>query len=209
MFDRSLARELSLLCLGIIKETHDFDKEKIEIEKLLELAIESLLNHCREQLDKCEFDLEKASQHLLESELFDSDNNTFFEKIRDEIKNSFINIQSVMNKLSETLEFPKLILFSEQSELRNDVKSRVFYVMNNLYKIDSDIDNVMQDWRFKRLPRVDRDILRLAYIDIHFLDTPISVSCNEAVNLANKYSDTQGRKMINGVLRRLQSNKVV
>ena len=209
MFDRSLARELSLLCLGIIKETHDFDKEKIEIEKLLELAIESLLNHCREQLDKCEFDLEKASQHLLESELFDSDNNTFFEKIRDEIKNSFINIQSVMNKLSETLEFPKLILFSEQSELRNDVKSRVFYVMNNLYKIDSDIDNVMQDWRFKRLQRVDRDILRLAYIDIHFLDTPISVSCNEAVNLANKYSDTQGRKMINGVLRRLQSNKVV
>ena len=64
------------------------------------------------------------------------------------------------------------------------------------------------NWRFKRLPRVDRDILRLAYVDINYMDTPVSGACNEAVNLANKYSDTQGRKMINGVLRRLQRVKV-
>ena len=57
-------------------------------------------------------------------------------------------------------------------------------------------------------PRVDRDILRLAYVDINYLDTPVAVACDEAVNLANKYSDTQGRKMINGVLRRLQRVKV-
>ena len=63
----------------------------------------------------------------------------------------------------------------------------------------------MEGWRLKRLPRVDRDILRLAYVDIKILNTPIAVACDEAVNLANKYSDTQGRKMINGVLRRLQT----
>ena len=66
----------------------------------------------------------------------------------------------------------------------------------------------MDGWRLKRLPRIDRDILRLAYVDIHFLDTPVSVACDEAVNLANKYCDIQGRKMINGVLRRLQRVKV-
>ena len=66
----------------------------------------------------------------------------------------------------------------------------------------------MDGWRLKRLPRIDRDILRLAYVDINFLNTPIAVACDEAVNLANKYSDTQGRKMINGVLRRLQKVKV-
>ena len=57
------------------------------------------------------------------------------------------------------------------------------------------------------MPRIDRDILRLAYVDINFLDT-IAVACDEAVNLANKYSDMQGRKFINGVLRRLQTVKV-
>ena len=44
-------------------------------------------------------------------------------------------------------------------------------------------------------------------LDINFLSTPIAVACDEAVNLANKYSDTQGRKFINGVLRKLQTVK--
>ena len=63
----------------------------------------------------------------------------------------------------------------------------------------------MVGWRLKRLPRIDRDILRLAYLDINFLNTTIAVACDEAVNLANKYSDDQGKKFINGVLRRLQT----
>ena len=65
----------------------------------------------------------------------------------------------------------------------------------------------MDGWKFTRLPRIDRDILRLAYVDINFLGTPVAVACDEAVNLANKYSDIQGRKFINGVLRRLQTVK--
>ena len=40
------------------------------------------------------------------------------------------------------------------------------------------------------------------------MSTPIAVACDEAVNLANKYSDMQGRKFINGVLRKLQSVKL-
>ena len=66
----------------------------------------------------------------------------------------------------------------------------------------------MEGWRLKRLPRIDRDILRLAYVDINFFDTPVAVACDEAVKLANKYSDMQGRKFINGVLRRLQTVKL-
>ena len=81
-------------------------------------------------------------------------------------------------------------------------------IINNLAIIDSDIDKAMEGWRLKRLPRIDRDILRLAYVDINFLDTPLAVACDEAVNLANKYSDMQGRKFINGVLRRLQTVKL-
>ena len=113
-----------------------------------------------------------------------------------------------MNSLSVTLDFPKLVVSSNQNDIREDVNHRILIIINNLQSIDSEINDVMDGWRLKRLPRVDRDILRLAYIDIHFLGTPTAVSCNEAVNLANKYSDTQGRKMINGVLRRLQRVKV-
>ena len=112
-----------------------------------------------------------------------------------------------MNTLSITLHFPKLIVFSDQIDIREDVNQRILKIINNIKIIDSDIDEVMDGWRLKRLPRIDRDILRLAYVDINFLNTPIAVACDEAVNLANKYSDTQGRKFINGVLRRLQTIK--
>jgi N utilization substance protein B len=68
--------------------------------------------------------------------------------------------------------------------------------------LDARLDGVMEGWRLTRLPRIDRDILRLAAAEIEAFGTPPAVACNEAVELANRYSDEQGRRMINGVLRR-------
>jgi len=204
MNNRSLSRELSLISLGLINDNKGADElENINLDHILECAVESIVNHCRQELDECEINLENASQNLLESELYEIDN-SFFEKIRNEMKNSLANLESVMNILSDTLEFPKIVAITDQAEFRNDIKNRLLKVVHNITQIDKDIDEVMESWRFKRLPRIDRDILRLAYIDIKFLNTPVSVSCNEAVLLANKYSDTKGRKLINGVLRKLQ-----
>ena len=207
MHNRSLSRELSLLSLGLIKDTGDLELNKIQIDEIFESALDSLINHCRDELDNCEADLENVSHHILDSELKEGSNSSFA-NVRDELKKAFYKMESVMNSLSVTLDFPKLIVSSNQNDMREDVNHRILSIINNLKSIDSEIDEVMDGWRLKRLPRVDRDILRLAYVDIHFLDTPVAVACDEAVNLANKYCDTQGRKMINGVLRRLQRVKV-
>ena len=207
MHNRSLSRELSLLSLGLIKDKGNLKLNKSQIDEIFESALDSLINHCRDELDDCEADLENVSQHILDSELKE-DSNSSLANVRDELKKAFCKIESVMNSLSVTLDFPKLIVSSNQNDIREDVNHRILSIVNNLKSIDSEIDEVMDGWRLKRLPRVDRDILRLAYVDIHFLDTPVAVACDEAVNLANKYCDKQGRKMINGVLRRLQRVKV-
>ena len=207
MHNRSLSRELSLLSLGLIKDQGDLVLNKFQIEEIFESALDSLINHCREQLDDCEADLENVSQNILDSELKEGINSSFA-NVREELKKAFYKIESVMNSLSVTLDFPKLVVSSNQTDIREDVNNRILSTINNLQTIDFEIDEVMDGWRLKRLPRVDRDILRLAYVDINYLDTPVAVACDEAVNLANKYSDTQGRKMINGVLRRLQRVKV-
>ena len=206
MHNRSLSRELSLISLGLIKDKGDFKLNKFQIEEIFESALDSLINHCREELDNCESDLENASQKILDSELHEGIDSSFTD-VRDNLKKSLIKIENVMNTLSITLDFPKLIVSSSQRDIRDDVKHRISNTINNLKIIDTDIDHAMDGWRLKRLPRIDRDILRLAYVDINFLDTPIAVACDEAVNLANKYSDMQGRKFINGVLRRLQTVK--
>ncbi len=205
--NKSLARELSLISLGLIKDDGDFKLHKFEIEEIFESALESLIDHCRDQLDNCESDLEHASQKILDSELQEGTDSSF-SNVREELKKALKKIEDVMNTLSVTLDFPKLIVSSEQIDIKEDVIQRISNIIDNLKVIDSDIDQAMDGWRLKRLPRIDRDILRLAYIDINFLHTPVAVACDEAVNLANKYSDVQGRKFINGVLRRLQTVKL-
>ena len=205
--NKSLSRELSLISLGLIKDKGDFKKNQFQIEEIVESALDSLISHCRNELDNCELDLESASQKILDCELQEGINSAF-SNVREDLKNSLTKIETVMNILSATLDFPKLIISSGQINIREDVNQRIHKTISNLTDIDSDIDQSMEGWRLKRLPRIDRDILRLAYVDINFLSTPFAVACDEAVNLANKYSDIQGRKFINGVLRRLQTAKL-
>jgi N utilization substance protein B len=205
--NKSLSRELSLISLGLIKDKGDFKLNKFQVEEIFESALDSLINHFRDELDNCESELENASQKILDSELQEGIDSSF-SNVRETLKSSLNKIETVMNTLSVTLDFPRLIVSSGKLEIRDDVNNRISYIINNLRIIDSDIDQVMDGWKFKRLPRIDRDILRLAYVDINFLNTPFAVACDEAVNLANKYSDIQGRKFINGVLRRLQTVKL-
>ena len=207
MHNKSLSRELSLISLGLINDKGDFKLNKFQIEEIFDSALDSLINHCRDELDNCESELENASQKILDSELQEGVNSSF-SNVRELLKKSLVKMETVMNTLSITLDFPKLIVSSSQIDIRDDVKHRISNTINNLTIIDSDIDQAMDGWRLKRLPRIDRDILRLAYVDINFLNTPVAVACDEAVNLANKYSDMQGRKLINGILRRLQTVKL-
>ena len=48
MHNRSLSRELSLLSLGLIKDTGDLELNKIQIDEIFESALDSLINHCRD-----------------------------------------------------------------------------------------------------------------------------------------------------------------
>jgi len=204
MQSRSIAREISLLVLGQIYYEKIQDINKISLDNLLLLGLETLLNHWREELDACALKIETAQQKLLDSELCESDLNSI-SNVRNHLKESLIHSQDILNDLSDISELTRLLTLSDQEQIRNDAIHRVTLVTETINDINLALDNVMEGWRLKRLPRIDQDILRLAFIDIYKLKTPTSVACNEAVNLANRYSDEQGRKMINGILRRLQN----
>ncbi len=198
---KSLSRELALLLLGQIKKN---DISKINIESLLGKAIESLTQHWREQLDFCAIKLEKANQKLLDSEL--QEDAGLLKKSRSYLKTCLADSENILNSLSESIELPRLIALVDQKKLRELALERVYLVIEKQDEIDNNLDFVMEGWRLKRLPRIDRDILRLAFVDLIDFNTPTAVTCNEAVNLANRYSDEQGRRMINGVLRKLQNS---
>ncbi len=204
MKTQSLARELALLVLGQVSETDNSqaDLSTFDLEMLLQKALDSLTQHWRELLDLSANQLETAHQELLDSELDDSS----IVCIREHLKSALVDAEKVLNGLSGGLEFPRLLVMADQESIRIGAIQRVKLVVKSITQIDTRLDSVMEGWRLRRLPRIDRDILRLAVVDLIDLETPAAVACNEAVELANRYSDEQGRRMINGVLRRLQDS---
>jgi N utilization substance protein B len=67
--------------------------------------------------------------------------------------------------------------------------------------LDALIKRFSRHWRFDRMSRVDRNILRLAvYEMVHCEDIPVKVSINEAVELGKKFGTETSGAFINGIL---------
>ncbi|MBR7062817.1 MAG: transcription antitermination factor NusB [Clostridia bacterium] len=75
-------------------------------------------------------------------------------------------------------------------------------VLDNISEIDAVISaHIDPDWNIARLCKVDLAILREAIAEIrYFGDIPVSVSINEAVELAKKFSYPEASAFINGIL---------
>jgi N utilization substance protein B len=65
-------------------------------------------------------------------------------------------------------------------------------------------DNIipfLKNWEMSRVSRIDRLILWIALTEmISFMDIPVSVSINEAIELAKTYSSEKSPAFVNGIL---------
>ena len=75
----------------------------------------------------------------------------------------------------------------------------------NLAGIDALIGKYAINWDVKRMPGIDRNILRLAVYEMRFADEklPVTVAVNEAVELAKRFGSEKSARFINGVLGKL------
>ncbi|MBP5491674.1 MAG: transcription antitermination factor NusB [Clostridiales bacterium] len=74
-------------------------------------------------------------------------------------------------------------------------------VFEQAAKLDDVYAKYLKDWKQSRLPKVDVVLLRIAvYEMLHVEDIPLSVSINEAVVLAKRYSSEESKGYINAVL---------
>ena len=74
-------------------------------------------------------------------------------------------------------------------------------VKQNLVKIDEMISSSLKNWTIDRIPRVDRNILRLAVYELLFQkDVPVNVVISEAVNLAESLSTDDSASFVNATL---------
>lgn len=80
-------------------------------------------------------------------------------------------------------------------------------VLENKEDIDSNISKYLKNWKLERLPMLDVAIMEVAIFEILNLDDiATSVSINEAVKIAKKYSTEKSSSYINGVLSSFEKN---
>jgi len=108
-------------------------------------------------------------------------------------------------------EAQKELFFKENPLSENDkayVNDVIDGVFANLDYISDIIERNSKGWKLNRISKIDLSIMRLSIYEICFRDDiPYSVSVNEAVELAKKYSSEDSGSFINGILSKIPDKK--
>lgn len=97
-------------------------------------------------------------------------------------------------------DFLKLREDFNEVEYSDFVKEEFSGAVTALGEIDLAISKHAVGWKVSRMSRVTKSILRLAFYEMIFTDTPAKVVINEAVELAKKYAEDKASGFVNGIL---------
>ena len=194
---RRISRELALLSLSQIKGNPE-KLEQVDLSELTLAAIRTLTSEVQDTLETASAEVKRGHNQLFQSET----RATTVESAKTMIEDALTLTQTAINRLASAVEFPEIVQLATQHEVRQYAIELIATIARRRNAIDQQLEVVLKDWQLKRLAKIDQDILRLAVAEILFLDIPEKVAINEAVELAKRYSDDDGYRFINGVLRR-------
>ncbi len=117
--------------------------------------------------------------------------------------------QKAVNRLGVALSMPELLHIAQAQEVRAYALQLLTALRTHKEAIDARLQGVLVGWQLKRVGRIERDILRLAVVEMEILrSSPDKVAINEAVELAKKYGDPEAAAFVNGVLRRVVDSRM-
>ncbi|MEG4519398.1 MULTISPECIES: transcription antitermination factor NusB [unclassified Microcoleus] len=195
---RETARELALLGISQLPTNPELLEAK-KLQDVLLAAIRTLTAEVQESLEAAASEVQRSSDKLLASEIRAAD----IQSARTMVREAVELTQTAINRLGSAMEFPELIQLANQQDVRTYALQILTKVSANRVQIDELLSEALVDWQIERLPRIDRDIMRIAIAEMLYLGLPEQVSVNEAVQLAKRYSGDEGHRFINGVLRRV------
>ncbi len=195
---RRIARELALLSLSQLKNNPEkLDQE--DANSLVLSAIRTLTSEVHEILETASAEVNRGNERLLSSET----RSPSFDSAKAMIKEALELTQTAINRIAVAIQLPETLQLASQFEVRQYTIELISTVHRRRQEIDQTLEKALVDWQLSRLPKIDQDILRLALAELLFLEVPQKVAINEAIELAKRYSDDEGSRFINGVLRRV------
>jgi transcription antitermination protein NusB len=198
MQPRRIARELALLSASQMPSNSKKLSEQ-ELHSFLLAAVRTLVGEVRDTLETASLELKRSSERLLDSKVRSVDTQSTQTMLSEAIDLA----QVAINRLGIAVDLPELAQIASQAEVRNYALDIVGALNDHRTEIDGILEAALVDWQLSRVAQIDRNILKIAVAEIHYLDVPERVAINEAVELAKRYSTEDGHRFVNGVLRRV------
>jgi N utilization substance protein B len=195
---RSIARELALLSLSQVSGSPE-KIAKQQLDDLLIVAIRTITAEIQDTLETASAEVKRGGDRLSESET--RANN--LEGAKTMVNDALELTQKAINRLGIIVELPEFLQLANRAEVQAYALQLITTVLEKRSEIEQAIEQVLVAWQLSRLPLIDRDLLLLAVAEILYLEVPKRVAIDESIELAKRYSDEEGYKFINGVLRRV------
>ncbi|NJN48889.1 MAG: transcription antitermination protein NusB [Alkalinema sp. RL_2_19] len=195
---RRIARELALLSLSQLPASPAKLDQKT-LQDVLLAAVRTLTTEARDTLETASAELQRSDAKILDSATRAIDVN----QAKAMLQEAIALTQNAINRLGGALDLPEFVQLANQTEVRDYALEIVRRYYQEREEIQQQLDAALVDWQLSRLAAIDRHILQIATVELAYLGVPDRVAINEAVELAKRYSEEDGHRFINGVLRRV------
>lgn len=202
MQPRRIARELAFLSLSQLPNKPE-KLEHHQLQNIVVMAVRTLTSEIQDAIEIASDELNRGSERLLKSEVGASD----IQEARVMVKEAIQLTQTAINRLGTSLELPETIQLANQTQVRDYAIQIMQTYIEHREAVDESLNKVMVAWTLSRLPRSDQDVLRIAVTELTYLDIPEQVAISEAVLLARRYSDEDGSRLINRILRQISNRR--
>lgn len=206
---RRAARELALILFSQLdKKVKNYTKE--DYEDILLKSVRILTNNASDDL-KLTLGSLLATKDFIENYETDSEENTQRPigvqnipvpiPMTSDMVGRIDEMIEIAEKAFVALEIAEFATLESKNEVKDYAVSIAEKFQENADFIDAEIQKFAKGWDIERLVKMDKDILRIAIIELLYVkDAPMKVIVDEALELAKKYSTDESSSFINGIL---------
>ncbi len=206
---RRASRELALILFSQLGK--DLDKfDSVDFRDIVLNSTRTLIGNSADELQLISSELNEIKEYIIEYENNHKDN---LERpidalnipvkipMTDKMVNKIDILLNAAEKSIAALDVAELTILSE----RSDVKRYIEKIFKTFKEKSKEIDEIIKThaigWDIDRLFKIDKDILRIAIIELVYIkDAPVKVVIDEALELAKKYSTDDSPSFVNGIL---------
>ncbi|MGB0561440.1 MAG: transcription antitermination factor NusB [Spirulinaceae cyanobacterium] len=201
---RRIARELAILGLSHHRRSPDQLQEQV-LHDFLWMAIQTLTTEARELLETAATEIRRSREQLKPEAQALATSATELQSGRVAAIEGLNLAETALERIGYALDLPEFTQIARQQDVRTYAIELITTVERRQADIKDCLRAALVNWTLERLPQLDRHILMLAVAEICYLNVPERVAINEAIELAKQYSDDEGARFINGVLRRVSN----